>query len=189
MVSWAFWRTIWTMPLCSLCCRPLKTRGTLAKHKRQFHDGKSMDDSVPPECVSLPYFLNLFQQPLKCPLCPFVRERCKNAKAIATHFRQQHPYHQLCVAYHCQWCDAHIDLTLIPRRFGFMFMLMRFTGLLAYRLTLQPPTLTRLMGPSRSTTLRGIFTTRRVSPIFHLVAFPPLLHPSPSCPPPPARCG
>ena len=66
-----------TMRNCTLCCRPFKTRGTLAKHQRLFHDGHSMDNLVPPECVSLTYFVNLVQQQLQCPLCPFVRDQCK----------------------------------------------------------------------------------------------------------------
>ena len=66
-----------TMPNCTLCCRPFKTRGTLAEHQRLFHDGRSMDNLVPSECVSLAYFVNLVQQQLQCLLCPFVRDRCK----------------------------------------------------------------------------------------------------------------
>lgn len=96
------------MPICILCSHSFKTRGTLAKHRRLFHDGKSLDDSVPPVRVSLPYFVNLVQQPLKCPLCPFVRERCRNVNSVAAHFRMSHPYHELCVSYNCQWCDSHI---------------------------------------------------------------------------------
>ena len=66
-----------TMRNCRLCCKPFKTRGTLAKHQRLFHDGHSMDNLVPLECVFLTYFVNLVQQQLQCPLRPFVRDRCK----------------------------------------------------------------------------------------------------------------
>ena len=97
------------MPICTLCSRSFKTRGTLGRYQRLIHDGKCTDDSVPPVCVSLTYFVNLSQQPLKCPLCPFVRKRCKNVNSVAAHFRQSHSHHQLCVSYHCQWCDSHID--------------------------------------------------------------------------------
>ena len=45
------------MPTCSLCSRPFKTRGTLARHRQLFHNGKSMDDTVPSMIVSLPYFV------------------------------------------------------------------------------------------------------------------------------------
>ena len=45
------------MPTCSLCSRPFKTRGTLARHRQLFHNGKSMDDTVPSIIVSLPYFV------------------------------------------------------------------------------------------------------------------------------------
>ena len=130
---------ILTMPTCSLCSRPFKTRGSLARHRHRqlFHDGKRMEDSVPPVCVSLPYFVNLVQQPLKCPLCPFVRERCKNVKSVAAHFRKSHPYHQLCVSYHCQWCDFH------------MFVHMLYTDVPAYHSPPLLPRSTQMMAPSR----------------------------------------
>ena len=97
------------MPVCTLCSRPFKTRGTLRKHQQTIHDGKTMDDSTPPTPVSLTYYVNFSMQPLKCPLCLFDRKRCKNVNSMAAHFRLRHPHYQLCVLYHCQWCDSHID--------------------------------------------------------------------------------
>ena len=97
------------MPNCTLCSKPFKTRGTLAKHQRLYHDGRTMDDSQPPIRFTLTFFVNEFRQTLTCPICPFSRDRCKSVKPIATHFQKVHPLYQLVVSYHCQWCNGYID--------------------------------------------------------------------------------
>ena len=97
------------MPNCVYCLKPFKTRGTLAKHHRLYHDGKSRGDGDPPMKFTLTFFVNQVQQTLSCPLCSFSRNRCRNVKAIAAHFQKVHPSYQLCVSYHCQWCNDYID--------------------------------------------------------------------------------
>ena len=59
----------------------------------------------------LTFFVNQFTQTLSCPLnfCSYASKRCRTVKPVATHFSKCHPYHQLCVSFHCQWCNAYID--------------------------------------------------------------------------------
>lgn len=98
------------MPTCTLCFRPFKTRGTLARHQRLFHDGKRVPDSeLPPPRFTLTFFVNQVQQTLSCPVCTFKRNRCRTVKPIGSHFTNAHPGFTLVVSYHCQWCNGYID--------------------------------------------------------------------------------
>lgn len=97
------------MPNCALCAKAFKTRGTLAKHQRLYHEGRSIDGAVPAASFTLTFFVNQVHQTLSCPVCSFSRDRCRSVKPIATHFMKQHPRFQLFVSYHCQWCNGYID--------------------------------------------------------------------------------
>ena len=98
------------MPNCTLCFRPFKTCGTLAKHQRLFHDRKSApNNDEPPPRFTLTFFVNKVWQTLSCPVCHFTCERCRNVKSIVSHFQKQHPFYQLCISYLCKWCHQYID--------------------------------------------------------------------------------
>ena len=99
------------MPVCVYCGVTLKTCGTLARHHRLVHDGRSLNDNHVPEKVVLTFFVNQLTQTLSCPLsfCSYESKRCRTVKPVAKHFAKCHPYHQLCVRFHCQRCNAYID--------------------------------------------------------------------------------
>ena len=99
------------MPVCLFCGATLKTRGTLARHYKLVHDGRSVNDAHVPEKVVLTFFVNELTQTLSCPLnfCSYESKRCKTVKPVASHFSRCHPYHQLCVSFHCQRCNSYID--------------------------------------------------------------------------------
>ena len=103
---------------------------------------------------------------------------------MAAHFRQCHPYHQLCVSYHCQWCDSHInpvDIRIHARSHA----LHRCAGQpFCPPTALQLPTSTQMMAPSRLSMLWDMFTMKRASPIFHPVVVPLPLRPFPFWPSP-----
>ena len=96
------------MPTCDTCFRMFKTRGTLAKHQRFYHEGKRVSDLLPAK-FTLTFFINQVRQTLSCPVCKYKRDRCRDVRAIGNHFTKAHPAFKLFISYHCQWCNGYID--------------------------------------------------------------------------------
>ncbi|CAB4023932.1 ---NA--- [Paramuricea clavata] len=84
---------------CGTCTKTFKNMITRHAHLMRYsHELNNVLE------ISVPFFLNLRKQVIKCPVCPFKAKQAKSPRSFVTHFSRHGNCYNLTIAYTCSVC-------------------------------------------------------------------------------------